>query len=167
MTGRTAVEGRRSLWIPWALCGVFAVFLIANGTMVFFAARSWTGLETEQAYEKGLAYNDTLAAADAQAALGWQVAVEAGDAAPGEAWVEVSLADRQGHPIVASQVLARLVRPTHVGYDREAALTPVGAGRYRGTVELPLAGQWDLKVSVAHAGGVYRTTRRVVLGTDG
>ena len=34
MTGYPAMETRRSLWIPWALCGIFAVFLIANGTML-------------------------------------------------------------------------------------------------------------------------------------
>jgi len=161
------LETRRSLWIPWALGGIFAVFLIANSIMLYFAARSWTGLETEGAYEKGLAYNDTIAAAEAQAALGWQVAMDAGAAEAGEAWVEVSLLDRSGHPIAARVVWAQLVRPTHVGYDREAPLRDLGAGRYRGIVELPLSGQWDLRVRVEHAGGVYRTSRRVILKPDG
>ena len=167
MTGRFVPEARRSLWIPCALAGIFAAFLIANGTMLYFANRSWTGLETEGAYQKGLAYDDTIAAAEAQAALGWEVVVEAGTAEPGAAWVEVSLADREGHPVAAREVWARLVRPTHVGYDREAPLRDMGAGRYRGLVELPLPGQWDLRVRVEHAGGVYRAHRRVVLETEG
>lgn len=167
MTSPSASDTRRSLWIPWALCGIFAIFLIANGTMLYFAGRSWTGLETEGAYEKGLAYNDTIAAAEAQAALGWQVAMEAGVAGAGEAWVEVSLADRKGHPVAAREVWAQLVRPTHVGYDREAPLRDLGAGRYRGRVELPLPGQWDLRVRIEHAGGVYRASRRLVLDPDG
>lgn len=167
MTGRATPDARRSLWIPWALASIFAAFLVANGTMIYFASRSWTGLETEGAYEKGLAYNDIIAAAEAQAALGWQVALEAGTAETGEAWVEVSLADREGHPIAARAVWARLVRPTHVGYDREAPLRDLGGGRYRGLVELPLPGQWDLRVRVEHVGGVYRASRRVVLDRDG
>jgi len=167
MTGRPAADVRRSLWIPWALVGIFGVFLIANGTMLYFATRSWTGLETESAYEKGLAYNDTIAAAEAQASLGWQVAVETGLVSEREAWVEVSLKDGDGHAIVAEQVWAHMVRPTHVGYDREAPLTALDAGRYRGVMELPLLGQWDLRVRVEHRGGVYLTSRRVFLKSDG
>lgn len=166
MTGYPALDTRRSLWIPWALGGIFAVFLIANGTMLYFATRSWTGLETESAYQKGLAYNDALAAAEAQASLGWQVELDAGLAEPGEAWVEVGLRDRDGHAIVAEQVWARFVRPTHAGYDREVPLTAVDAGRYRGFVALPLPGQWDLRVRVEHRGGVYRASRRVFLKSD-
>ena len=48
------MDERRSLWIPWALCGIFAVFLIANGVMLYFATRSWTGLATDNAYENSL-----------------------------------------------------------------------------------------------------------------
>jgi nitrogen fixation protein FixH len=161
------MDERRSLWIPWALCGIFAVFLIANGVMLYFATRSWTGLATDNAYEKGLAYNAAIAAAETQAALGWQVEVTAGLGAETAAWVEVAVTDREGRPVVAEQVRARFVRPTHVGYDRDAALTAYDAGRYRGEVELPLAGQWDLRVRIEHAGGVYRADRRVVLGSDG
>lgn len=167
MTGGPVLDARRSLWIPWALGGIFLVFLIANGVMVYFAGRSWTGLETESAYEKGLAYNDTIAAAEAQAALGWRVDVEAGVAGVSEAWIEVRLADREGRPIAAQQVWARLVRPTSEGHDRDAALTAVGAGRYRGVFDLSLPGQWDLRVRIEHAGGVYRTSRRVFLNSDG
>ena len=166
MTSDT-LEARRSLWIPWALCGIFAVFLIANGVMLYFAGASWTGLETDNAYEKGLAYNHTLAAAEAQQALGWHVEVDAAPAEDGRAWVEVRLADRVGRAVVADRVWVQLVRPTSVGHDREALLTAYDAGRYRGSIDLPLAGQWDLRVRVEHAGGVYRTSRRVFLETDG
>lgn len=162
-----ATDDRRSLWIPWAFGGIFAVFLIANGVMLYFAGRSWTGLETEGAYEKGLAYNDAIAAAEAQAALGWQVGVQAGPAEAGRAWVEVRLADRKGRPVTPYRVWARLVRPTHAGHDREAELTATAAGRYRALIDLPLSGQWDLRLRIEHAGGVYRANRRVFLESDG
>ncbi len=63
----------RSRWIPWAFLAFFAVVLLANGTMIWLAFATWTGLETEGAYQKGLAYNRTLEQAEAQAALGWRV----------------------------------------------------------------------------------------------
>ncbi len=167
MTSDSALDSRRSLWIPWALVGIFVVFLIADSVMVYLASRTWTGLETQNAYEKGLAYNETIAAAEAQAALGWRVDIEAGLADEGEAWVEVRLEDRGGRPIAAQQVSARLVRPTSEGHDREAILTALGGGRYRGKIELPLPGVWDLDVRIEHAGDIYHASRRVFLKPDG
>ena len=43
-----------------------------NGAMIWIALSSWTGLATNQPYDKGLTYNRNLEAAARQAALGWQ-----------------------------------------------------------------------------------------------
>lgn len=50
----------------------FVVILTANGMMAYFAIDTFSGLETDDAYRKGRDYNDALAAAEAQAELGWQ-----------------------------------------------------------------------------------------------
>ncbi len=167
MTSRTAGSPPSSRWIPWALSSIFAAFLLANGIMIYFAAASWTGVGTENAYERGLAYNQTLDALRAQEALGWQVAAELRPLGNGEARVEVALSDRDGHPVAVRRVRARLERPTHEGYDREADLRDLGGGLYGGAIALPLPGQWDLKILVEHAGGLHQTTRRVMAKPDG
>ena len=80
----------------------------------------------------------------------------------------MGIADREGHPVAVREVWARLVRPTHVGYDREAPLRDLGAGRYRGRVELRLQAAADDQVrrgplELAHgdSGGVHGTVSRV------
>ena len=85
MTSRTTGAQPSSRWIPWALCSIFAAFLLANGIMIYFAVASWTGVGTENAYERGLAYNQTLDAVRAQEALGWQVEAELQPLGDGEA----------------------------------------------------------------------------------
>lgn len=167
MTSQSGASERGSRWIPWSLASIFAAFLLANGIMIYFAVATWTGIGTEHAYERGLAYNRTLAAARDQEALGWQVVAEVRPLGQGEARVEVALSDRDGHPVAARRVRARLERPTHEGYDREAELRDLGGGHFSGTISLPLPGQWDLKVLVEHAGGLHQTTRRVVLRPNG
>ena len=66
----------RDRWIPWAFVAFFGVVLAVNAVMIWVAFVTWPGLETTSAYQKGLAYNRTLAASQAQEALGWRVDVE-------------------------------------------------------------------------------------------
>ena len=63
--------------------------------MIWIALSSWTGLATNQAYDRGLTYNRNLDAAARQAALGWRPALAVGlGAAGGE--VELVLTDAAG-----------------------------------------------------------------------
>lgn len=157
--------GRRqkSWWIPWLFVGGFAIVLAVNGVMLTIALDSFTGIETEQAYKKGLAYNEQIDAAERQAELGWQVALAAEQSGPSEARIALEVADRTGRPLDGAEVVASLVRPTQAGHDRSAALTPSAPGRYGATVALPLQGLWDLSVEIRHPRGHYRVTDRLVL----
>jgi nitrogen fixation protein FixH len=58
-------------------------------------------------------------------------------------------------------------RPAATGHDQEVELVARGAGRYGATAELPLAGQWDLRViATAPDGGLeqsWQSSRRILL----
>jgi nitrogen fixation protein FixH len=162
MAPTLAMATDRSRWIPYAFLGFFAVVLLANGAMIWLAFATWTGLETEGAYQKGLAYNRTLEEAETQAALGWQVDLELGQ--EGQALtLHLTLADRHGDLIEDADVTAAFVRPTHEGHDRVVAVPHRYGGAYVAEIALPLAGQWDLQLTVAAAGERWRETRRVYL----
>ncbi|MDH3596413.1 MAG: FixH family protein [Rhodospirillales bacterium] len=162
MTGRP--RPRRPLaWGPWVFFAMFAVVFAANGVLVVFAFGSWTGLETRGAYEKGLAYNDTLAAAREQAALDWQVGITLAPGDDGRVRLEATFRDRSGRPPRLTAVTARLIRPTHSGHDLVLPLAKLENGRYGTETVFPLPGQWDVRVRAEHAGGSYQATRRVVV----
>lgn len=150
-------------WIPWTFVGFFAVMLVANGTMLYFAIVSWTGVETNNAYRRGLQYNEKLDAAARQRALGWtaQVAVEQGESL--QARITLALSDAESQPLDGASVAATFVRPTHAGSDFGAALNQTGAGRYEAAVAFPLAGQWDVRMDVTHDGDTYAMKERVYL----
>jgi nitrogen fixation protein FixH len=153
----------RGQWIPWLLVPFFGIVFSVNAVMVWIAITTWTGLETTGAYRLGIDYNRTLEAAKAQAALGWQVDLALARAAPGRALVELSLADREGEAIGAAAVTAAFVRPTHAGHDRKVALPHGGEGHYRAEVELPLPGQWDVRLEARNGTKVYRLHERFFL----
>ena len=153
----------RSWWIPWAFVGFFVVVFGANGIMVFFAYDSWTGVATEDAYVKGLAYNEQIADARAQQTLGWRGELTFTANGPLRGRLELDLRDRHETPIGGAAVTADLVRPTHGGHDLQLSLEDAGGGRYAAEVALPLAGQWDVRLRAEHARGGYRLERRIVV----
>lgn len=164
MRATHAVNGEgeeRGHWIPWLFVGFFGFVLVANGVMIWLALSTWTGLETEGAYERGLAFNDELEAARAQAALGWTVDLEVEAGGPGPAEVRLEARDRFGSFVRDAKVRVRLVRPTHAGDDVDLPLAHGTGGTYAAAVDLPLPGQWDVEAVMVSPGGTWRRVERV------
>lgn len=152
---------RRSRWIPWAFVAFFGVVLAVDATMIVVGFATWPGLDTTDAYQRGLAYDRAIEAGEAQAALGWGVELDVVPRQGRRAMIELALRDRHGSMVQDALVHARLVRPTHEGHDLEVELPHGQAGRYRAEVELPLPGQWDLRLLIQHRGGRYQLVERV------
>lgn len=155
-------------WYPYIFVGIFMVVLPVNLVMAYFATSTFTGIETEHAYDKGLLYNQVLAKAKAQQALGWNVEAtvlpHAGNAANvHDADVMVTYLDKDGHPVTGLTVKAEFVRPTMAGYDQEAELVEQGEGRYIALAKLPLSGQWDVRLTAQKADVNYEFGQRVLV----
>jgi nitrogen fixation protein FixH len=156
-------NGRQRMhWIPKLFIGFFVFVLAINLIMIWLAVSTWTGLETDGAYQKGLDYNRNLEAARAQDELGWTVGLDvaAGD---GRVRVAVDVEDRFGNLIKDATVRARLVRPTHEGHDLALALAHEVGGTYSAEAPLPLAGQWDVEIGIIAPTGTWRASERVFL----
>lgn len=125
-----------------ALLGFFAVVFAVNGTFIWMAVKSFSGVTAERAYDKGLHYNEALADARRQAGLGWRSAAGMEDGR-----VVATFADAAGRPLDGLSVAARLARPATAAADRLAVLEGLGAGRYRMAEPLPAAGAWLLVLS--------------------
>ena len=151
---------------PWIFVAAMGLVVLVNGGMIWFAVHTFTGLATQDPYDKGLAFNRTLAAADAQAALGWQVDIEAvaGPAGPAPTvTLAAAFRDRAGRALDGLQVHAFLVRPTSAGHDSAVDLAAEGEGRYRKTAALALRGEWLLTVVANRDTDTWQSTRRIHL----
>lgn len=155
-------------WYPFIYVGVFGVVLAVNLVFMFSAIHTFSGLSTEQAYDKGLKYNEEIEAAKQQQALGWSVTAEVNararsEQAPHAADIVVTILDKDGKPVTGLDVKAAFVRPTSEGHDSGAMLSEQGAGRYVISPALSLGGQWEMTVS-AHRGNLnYRFAQRIYL----
>lgn len=142
------------------------IVVIVNAILVYFAVSTWTGLDTVDHYRKGLAYNQALAAADAQAERGWTMAFSfqpLARAGGHGAELSVTFTDREDRPIENLSVEATVVRPTQVGYDVTVPLTHAGDGRYHGHVVLAMPGQWEARVHAKRSAETYRANHRLMV----
>jgi nitrogen fixation protein FixH len=154
--------GRRPGWyIPWLFVAMFAVVVAVNAFMIYSALTTFNGLETENHFVKGIHYNDDLAGARAQAQRGWQVGLAVEPAGLHTVRVAVEVMDKAGRPLSGSRARVSFIRPTMQGFDREQVLAEAGEGRFASTVELPLAGVWDVRLQIDHPTGDYQDRRRV------
>lgn len=154
--------GRQPGWyIPWIFVAGFAVVIAVNGVMLHFAFSSWTGVQTEQHFMKGLKYNQDLAGARAQAERGWKVATEFTGTEPQKGILALTLRDKYGNLLKDAEVKVAFIRPTSEGHDVRLDLPYLGEGRFAAPVSLPLAGQWDLRVEIHHATGDYQDEQRI------
>lgn len=152
-------------WYPWIFVGMFLVVVGVNGALAYFATSTFNGLQTEGAYEKGLSFNQALAAVDVQEKLGWTVEPRVDPkAVAGGGPVTVTVTDRDGKGVNGLDVVVKFMRPTVAGHDAKVLLEPKGDGRYATTVTLEFPGVWDLEL-VAHRNDqpVYQMSRRMVL----
>src|SRR5262249_55665126 len=87
LSDRSARSGRH---YPWLIVAGMALVVAVNGVLIYFAVSSFTGLATDDPYDKGLAFNQAAAAATAEAARGWQVDVAAAAAAGSQPAIAVA-----------------------------------------------------------------------------
>ena len=164
MTPSSAAQtNRRALWIPGIFVLGFLIVIAVNGILIFTAVSSFSGLETESAYDKGLRYNEALAAAKANAETGWRAEPLVTGGQSDERKLEIIITDRDGAPVTELRVEAFLVRPTNAGMDSKIALTDFGAGRY-GAVFTPKAlGNWELRLKAERGDVAWQQVQRLFL----
>ncbi|OAN55197.1 hypothetical protein A6A04_11055 [Paramagnetospirillum marisnigri] len=156
-------ERKPGWWYPYIFVACFLLVMAVNFTMAYFASSTFSGLSTEQPYEKGLAYNQTIEAVRKQDEMGWKVDVQVEPGANHSAHVTISYRDRNGNPVEDLSVTAQMVRPTAKGHDREVTLTRISPGTYATHQELPLSGVWDMSVAAIAPGVEYGLSRRILV----
>jgi nitrogen fixation protein FixH len=157
MSNQAQMAGKisgRSFLIGLAL--FFSTIFLANGIMVYYALTTFDGVETDNAYRKGRAYNHVLEADAAQAALGWQIAISSIPSYANGTVVlniTVTLSDATGTGLDMPEMLITFWRPTVQGMDVTTSLTLQGEGEYVGQLVLANAGNWIARINATPPGG--------------
>ncbi|MCK0068268.1 FixH family protein [Kordiimonas laminariae] len=147
---------KRDRLIPWYFVAFFVVLAVLDGIFVYVATTTHTGVVTDDAYNEGLNYNETITAAAKQEALGWSsdISLEGG-------MIKTRLLDANQNPINGAKVSAFFMRPVVSGKDFTVSLTENGDGHYALPVDLE-QGQWNVRVFVEWKQQTYQASTRLV-----
>lgn len=166
MTNPSAARRRPGWWYPFIFVGAFGVVLIVNLFFMASAIRTFSGISTENAYEKGLNFNERAEQMRAQERLGWSVQADvhpSADGRPHGADIIVTVTGKDGRPVTGLEVRASFIRPTAAGHDRAASFAEQGGGRYMLPATLDLGGQWEMALTARRGSDVYQTAQRIYL----
>jgi nitrogen fixation protein FixH len=150
----------RGRYIPWLFVLGFALVVAVNGTMIWFAVGSFSGLYTPKPRDRGLHYNDVITAQQGRDALGWRIESRW---QPESHRLDLTLFDRDGRPLAGAHATVELVRPAENRPPLNIAMTFVGPGQLSGTVDLPARGNWDIDIVIERDGQRFAQTRRMFL----
>lgn len=141
--------------IPWYFVMFFGVIIIVNTIFIYNALKTHSGVVTEQAYEKGLAFNQTIAKAKSQPQWRDKASYENGALT----W---EIRDENGAPIKNAKVRASFFRPIKTGHDFSVDLTHKGSGIYQAKPNIPISGRWVAKLDCQWNTHQYKTALELI-----
>lgn len=141
----------RKIFIYFA--AFFGVIVCMNAVLITLATQSHTGLVTDHAYEKGLAYNNVVHAAAMQEASGITAQIDYHDG-----MLSVVLKDSGGAILTPSAMQALFTRPTQDGMDFSSTLTNSMA-----KLHFPAAGLWHVRVLAEVEGQKLQFSTRILV----
>jgi nitrogen fixation protein FixH len=145
-------------WFPWAMVGCLLVVVGVNGVLAWAALSSFPGKAVEDDFGASNRYDQVLAQAERQAALGWSVSATVDEGRP-----VLALAAKDGTPLENAEVVSVTQRPLGPPQTITQKLRAIAPGRYRADVALPQAGNWDMMLRVVSGGQTLAATRRVTV----
>lgn len=125
------------------LLSVFGVVFAVNGLFAYYAVSGFPGVETKDAYRKGLAFNQQIEKAEALKSLGWTVLVTHDKPST----LRLRFQERDGVPLNVSDVSATLFHPTTATQDKALKFNALSTGLMLTSLDPADKGKRELRIT--------------------
>ena len=148
--------------IPYLFFIFFGVIFSVDAFFIYISQKTWRGVVTENSYQKGLKYNQTIAEEKKQEELDWKMTISFNYFSQNKGVLLVNLQDRNSQPITNAEITVEIRRPTQEGYDFSQKVEFIG-GLYEAKINFPLKGQWDFLIKAKKGDDVFQETKRYIV----
>lgn len=163
--GSSVKRGMRGKHVLMIFVGFFAMIFAVDGFMIYKAVSTFGGIETPDAYRKGVAYNASIAKDEEQAQLGWTDEVKV-VGAPHR--LQVALRDKENSAVAGKKLVATVGRPATNRYDVKLDLAETTPGIYEVALPDAAGGTWIVELGAYDDASsndpVYQARRRAWIG---
>lgn len=139
--------------VCWYFVAFFGVIVAVNAVMVTLAVRTHSGVVTDHAYEKGLAYNKVIDAEEKQKASGLRGVMDYKDG-----MLHFAIYDKANRPFSFDKATAAITRPTQAEMDFTVELTSMNT-----PMTFPASGLWEVRVDAYHEDVHFQQTNRIIV----
>jgi len=146
--------------IPVFIFGLVIFFMIIDFIFITIASQTYTGLYTENYFQKGVDVDKLKNQAVYKESTKWKEIVTLDFTNTNLAF---KLTDHNGQPIANAQVTAKVLRPVTNKYDFLIELKEIEPGVYQSAIKFPEAGQWDIRIKAKHNNQEFITTKKVLI----
>lgn len=148
--------------IPYIFFTFFFVIIAINVGYIYIAKKTWRGVTTDEAYQKGLDYNATIEQAEKQKELGWQTEIKATNIGRNKLALSLILLDAKFTPIKDAVINITFRNPVQEGYDF-VQKADNSKGTYKFEVQFPMKGQWDAIILIYRGNDKLYLARRYII----
>lgn len=157
-------ENKKDFQVVWIFILFFAVFIIIDIFYIYIAQKTWQGVATEDAYQKGLRYNQTIEYVKKQKDLGWKAKIKYNPIISKSGNLDFAIFDQRNQLITNAKVFAVITRPLQSGYDFKIEL-PFDQKKliYSSKINFPLEGQWNIEIQAIKDSNTYQEVKRLII----
>ena len=136
---------------------------MVNIAYIVLAQKTWRGVFTENAYQKGVDYNKTLEKIKKQEKLGIRVSTVVDPRGNNDYFLETSVTDLNGNNISNISVIYTLRYPSEPNRNFSSiAINRSGSYVYQ-FINLPKAGVWELETAVSFGDNVVQDIKYITV----
>lgn len=144
------------------LVAFFVVVAVVNGTMLRLALKTFPGVDAENAYKAGLAFNSQISAAEEQARRDWHVDVGINPRGNG-IQLDIRVRPSEGKLPDRLAFKGKLAHPVVRSRDIVLEANELSPGRFVVPIDVE-SGQWQLEFAISDRSIVmFRSTNRLFI----
>ncbi len=123
------------------LFGFFGVVFAVNGAFIYYALHSWSGLDIDHSFVRGLSFEE-----DIKEAHEWKVEIDPEDLGNDRIRLNVIIERVDGRTVSPHSVEAEVRRPAVAKYDQNVQLRETSPRHYVADVTVAGKGIWQIRV---------------------